>query len=301
VIRDCAARVDEHSPLIHGVDFTSAPHPAKTITAASGRLIDGVFCLSALEAIARLSDFEAWLRRPGPWIGGFDFPFGLPREALRDLRWPVSWPELTRHCVSLGRVGLRHALDRHRAARPAGSKFCFRRGDVAAGAHSPLKLVNPPVALMFLEGASRLLAANVSVPGMFAGDPDRVALEAYPGFAVRRLLNARVRVSYKSDARRRQTLAQRRIREGIVDKLTAQPGLFGVRLVAAPGMLRLLRDDARGDSLDAVLCALQAAWGWQRRREHYGLPSEMDPVEGWIVTVPPAAQPAANPSGPTGL
>jgi hypothetical protein len=36
--------------------------------------------------------------------------------------------------------------------------------DHPAGSHSPLKLVNPPVGLMFLEAAPRLLASGVSIP-----------------------------------------------------------------------------------------------------------------------------------------
>jgi hypothetical protein len=34
--------------------------------------------------------------------------------------------------------------------------------------------------------------------------------------------------------------------------------------------------------LDAVLCAVLAAWGWQRRDANYGLPAH-DALEGWIV------------------
>jgi len=277
------------SPPIYGVDFTSAPRAAKPITVASGRLDGNVFRLGALEEIATLGGYDAWLRRPGPWIAGFDFPFGLPRQALEDLGWPSRWPALTRYCTALGRSAMRNALDRYRAGRPVGNKLCYRRGDAAAGAHSPLKLVNPPVALMFLEGACRLCTAEVTVPGMFAGDPGRIALEAYPGFAVRQLFGSRTRVSYKNDARCKQTSAQRQVRSAIVDRITAASGLHGVRLRTSAELLRVLRDDARGDHLDAVLCALQAAWGWQRRFEAYGLPSQLDPVEGWIVTVPAPA------------
>jgi hypothetical protein len=46
-------------------------------------------------------------------------------------------------------------------------------------------------------------------------------------------------------------------------------------------------DDASGDSLDAVLCLLQAAWAQQRQEEGdalYGLPPGFDGLEGWIVT-----------------
>jgi hypothetical protein len=48
-----------------------------------------------------------------------------------------------------------------------------------------------------------------------------------------------------------------------------------------------LVDDASGDSLDAVLCLLQAAWGQQQFAmgdRLYGLPADLDPLEGWIVS-----------------
>lgn len=272
------------APVVYGVDFTSAPRRTKPITAAVGRLDGDCFVLDGIDRLESLSAYEDWLRHPGPWIGGFDFPFGLPREALLDLGWPLDWLALTRHCRALGRACLRDALDAYRAGRAAGNKYCFRLGDAAAGSHSPLKLVNPPVALMFLEGAARLPEAGVTVAGMHAADPDRIALEAYPGYAVRQIFGARARVSYKNDAPGKQTRTHRQARARIVETI-AMTGLNGIRLRAAPGLIRALVDDGRGDLLDAVLCALQAAWGDQRRDRHYGLPTDLDPVEGWIVTV----------------
>ena len=45
-----------------------------------------------------------------------------------------------------------------------------------------------------------------------------------------------------------------------------------------------LLDDASGDSVDAVICAVQAAWGWRRRRRNFGLPEGVESCEGWIVS-----------------
>lgn len=271
--------------LIHGVDFTSAPRPAKPIVVATGELHDDVFELLSIDDAQSLADYEAWLRRPGPWVGGFDFPFGLPRAALIDLDWPTDWELLTRHCRRLGREALRSAFDAHRAGRPVGDKYCYRRGDAVAGSHSPLKLVNPPVALMFLEGACRLPEAEVTVPGMYSGDPQRIALEAYPGYAVRRLFRDERRVSYKNDSPSKQTPARADARGRIVERLK-NDGLEGIRLRADVRLVASLVQDGSGDRLDAVLCALQAAWGLQRRERNFGLPESLDPVEGWIVSVP---------------
>ena len=130
---------------IHGVDFTSRPRLRKPITIASGRPRRSAFRLDALEELADWARFETWLRRPGPWIAGFDFPFGLPREAIEDLGWPRQWPLLVACCQRLGRDEFRAALDRYRESRPAGNRYAHRTADHPAGSHSPLKLVNPPV------------------------------------------------------------------------------------------------------------------------------------------------------------
>ena len=274
------------SVAVHGIDFTSAPRPRKPITIASGFVRDGTFCLAGVSELATFAQFERWLMQPGPSIGGFDFPFGLPRSAVRELGWPATWPALVRHCASLGREAFRSRLDAYRAQRPIGDKYPYRGGDLAAGSHSPVKLVNPPVALMFLEGAPRLLAAGMHVPGMVRGDANRVAVETYPGFAVRRLFARRVRLSYKNDARAKQTEAQRALRNEIVRRICAAQSPFGVPLVLARAQRDALISDGRGDRLDAVLCALQAAWAWQRRDACFGLPPQLDPLEGWIATVP---------------
>ncbi len=70
------------SPLLHGVDFTSAPRSRKGITIASGALDGDTFRLQGLLTLSDFPAFVSWLDRPGPWLGGFDFPFSLPRELI---------------------------------------------------------------------------------------------------------------------------------------------------------------------------------------------------------------------------
>lgn len=267
---------------IHGVDFTSRPRLRKPITIASGHSHRCVFRLESVEEFADWTHFECWLQRPGPWIAGFDFPFGLPREAVNDLGWPAQWPQLVEHCRQLGRDDFRTALDRYRESRPAGQRYAHRATDRPAGSHSPLKLVNPPVGLMFLEGAPRLLDAGVTIPGLHPGDPQRLALEAYPGFSARQMVKA----SYKNDAPAKQTPARRHARNTMLSSLTTGGNPFGFALTGSTLLLKSLVSDANGDRLDAVLCAMQAAWAWQRRDDNYGLPDLVDPLEGWIATVP---------------
>jgi hypothetical protein len=267
-------------PTLAGIDFTSRPTKRKPITVALGTSDGASVKLVRLDRHVSFDDFAAWLRTPGPWLGAFDFPFGLPREAVRDLGWPLEWEALVAHCAALGRAGLRAAFDAYRATRPVGDKYPHRATDLPAASHSPIKLVNPPVALMFLEGARRLAAAGVHVPGLRTGDGARVAVEAYPGLAARAI----TRASYKSDEARRQTPARRAARAAIVRRLRRDGGPLGVRLDGERALLAALVDDPSGDALDAALAALQAAWCWRRRARNFGLPRRIDPLEGWIAT-----------------
>ncbi len=274
---------------ILGVDFTSAPRRSKPIVVAHGRARGLRFHLEALEPLADFDAFERLLQRPGPWVGGFDFPFGLPRKLLDDLLWPVDWKRLVGICAALSRRELRGILDGYRATRPAGQKYAHRATDGPAGSSSPMKLVNPPVALMFHEGAPRLAAAGLHLPGLAAGDRGRVALEAYPGLLARSI----TRASYKNDARAKQTPARRRARHTIVSTLESGAPRLGLRLsFARPALRRRLIDDASGDSLDAALCALQAAWAVSQA--NYGMPRRVPRGEGWIVSATLDAQHAAR-------
>lgn len=266
---------------VFGVDFTSRPGRSKAIVIAGGRMLAGVLVLDSLVRQTGFAEFEAWLRRPGPWVAGFDFPFSLPRPLIEAYRWPAHWPELMCWLARQERADLR---DRFRAwcdARPPGAKFAHRACDIPAGASPSMKWVNPPVAWMLKEGAPRLLSAGVSIPGLHAGDPQRVALEAYPGFVVRQL----TRASYKSDDAAKQTPERAAARQRIVDGLAAG-AVLGIGLRLESGLRRRILEDGTGDALDAVICAMQAAWGWQRRERKFGLPMDVDPLEGWIVSVP---------------
>ena len=261
---------------IYGVDFTCAPRKAKPITVACGSLSGKTLKIGSIEKLESFAAFEVFLARPGPWVGGFDFPFALPQELVRDLGWPLPWKALVAHCASLTRIELRSALNMYRATRPVGRKYAHRATDYPAGSSSPMKLVNPPVALMFHEGAPRLLAAGLKIPRLIEADSSRVALEAYPGLLIRKQLG--IRASYKSDTRAEHTPARRAVRRAIVAALGDGKPL-GVVLQMER---RLLVNDGSGDLLDAVICAVQAAWA--ARQPDYGLPPEAARGEGWIVS-----------------
>jgi len=269
-------------PLI-GVDFSSSPSKRKPITLAQGQLRGQVLLLQGLRLFDTLAGLGDELARPEPWVGGFDFPFGLPRELVLALGWPTDWLALMQHYCALPRAQIRAQFAAFCAARPAGGKFAHRACDLPAGSSPSMKWVNPPVAYMLHAGVPLLLQAGALLPGLHAGlhfgDRRRVALEAYPGLLARELLGRR---SYKSDERAKQTDERLIARKDLLEALEQGRSRLGLRLKLSHAQRDELVADASGDKLDAVLCLLQAAWGAQR--EGWGLPARIDPLEGWIVS-----------------
>ena len=263
-----------------GVDFTSAPSRRKPVTVAYGRLERGVLRFERLDVCTDFTAFEAALAEPGPWLGAFDFPFGLPRAFVEHLQLGDSAQavieELRRRCTT--RMDFRALVDAWGNTRPAGQRLLHRRTDGAMpgiSSTSPLQTRYVPVGFMYYEGLSRLLAAGLSLPGLHAGDEERVGLEGYPGWLAFELIGNR---SYKN-----QDSADRLIaRKDIVDALEQGRSRLGVRLKLSHAQRESLVDDVSGDRLDAVLCLVQAAWA--AGQPAYGMPADVDPVEGWIVT-----------------
>lgn len=270
--------------LLVGCDFSSAPTRKKPIVLACGTGKHGRVQLEKLERFDSLDGFEAWLRQPAGWLGAFDFPFGLPRELVEHLGWPLQWEDCIRHYAALSRADIRSTFSAFCAARPAGGKFSHRATDHLAGSSPSMKWVNPPVAYMLHAGVPRLLAAGVHLPGLREGDKARVALEGYPGLLAREVLGRR---SYKSDDRLKQTAARLIARKDLITALEMGQTRLGLRLKLTHAQRDTLADDASGDGLDAVLCLMQAAWAQTQHAQgapRYGLPADLDPLEGWIVT-----------------
>jgi Protein of unknown function (DUF429) len=273
------------SLLLLGIDFTSAPSRRKPITVARGMLAGSRLALQRVDALSDFESFEAMLRERGPWLGAFDFPFGLPRELVEALHWPRDWLALMYHYAALPRATIREQFAAFCAARPAGRKFAHRACDIPAGSSPSMKWVNPPVAYMLHAGVPRLIDAGVHLPALHHGDATRVALEAYPGLLARELIGAR---SYKSDDKAKQTPERLIARKDLLEALEQGKSRLGIRVAMSHAQRDALAADASGDRLDALLCLVQAAWA--STRAHHGLPSEVDPLEGWIVTADPTFQ-----------
>ncbi|MBC7603842.1 MAG: DUF429 domain-containing protein [Ramlibacter sp.] len=268
-------------PILLGCDFSSSPTKRKPIVIALGAQRSGRVVLSKLAKLPTLEAFGEWLAQPGDWIGAFDFPFGLPRELVEQLGWPLEWRECMRHYASLTRAQIRDTFAAFCNGRPVGSKFAHRAFDKRAGSSPSMKWVNPPVAYMLHAAIPLLLEAGVHMPGLHQGDEKRVALEAYPGLLARELIGNR---SYKNDDKAKQTPERLIARKDLITALEHGQTRLALRLKLTHAQRDTLIDDASGDSLDAVLCLVQAAWAAAQGAPRYGLPEGLDPLEGWIIS-----------------
>jgi hypothetical protein len=117
---------------------------------------------------------------------------------------------------------------------------------------------------------------------------DRVALETYPGCLARRI----TRASYKKDGKEGATAQRREARGQILERLcnaNERANVVGdLELDVSETLRQQCIDDGSGDTLDAVLCAVQAAVArryLEAGDDRYGIPASADPLEGWIATV----------------
>ena len=266
---------------IYGLDFTSSPGRRKPLVAVGCGFDDGVLSVETAEEMRSLRELEGFLSREGPWICGLDLPFGQPRGLIEALGWPESWEEYVGEIGRLTKEGFEEAIRGDMARRPPGEKYRYRLADRRSGSLSTMMLFRVPLAKMFYQGAPRLLRSGVSVvPCRQNGDP-RVAVESYPALVARHLIG---RTPYKSDERSKQTQERRAAREDLVEKLTS-PELqdaYGLAVELDARWHERLIEEPAADTLDSVLCAVQAAWAYSRKEEGWGVPGEYDPDEGWI-------------------
>ncbi len=283
----------QHIPLMYGIDFSSAPSSSKPVMVAAARIErdgDTVRCdVKSLFAFRKLDELEKFLADSPPWVAAIDMPFGLSRLVTETLQWPghgdvsvKAWDTWTRFYTALERAEIREVFKAWCDAHPPGQKFAHRASDRPAKSSPSMKWVNPPVAYMLHAGSALLQRLDAYLPGMRPeGRPDRMALEAYPGFMARQLLNAK---SYKHDDARMQSAARDDERRHLIESLLNVSDKL--KLLIHPDILSAMQTDGKGDALDAVMCIVQAVLAWMRNANTYDQPTDADPLEGWIVNVP---------------
>jgi hypothetical protein len=269
------------SMIIKGIDFTSSPSRKKPITCAVCSLEQDILTLHDVKFLVDFLQFESEISAEGSWVAGVDFPFGQSRTFIKNIAWPEKWEEYVSVVSTLSRDEFVEALENYKKDRSIGDKEHKRQIDVLSNSISPQKLYGVPVGKMFYEGAKRLLQSPATIIPFRKADKNRIVFEAYPALVVRRLIGKK---SYKNDAKSKQTQVLQKSRIEIVegiesDKLQQE---FAVKVIFNNYQERLI-NDATGDMLDAVLCAMQAAWGHLHRHKNYGMSESVDLAEGWIV------------------
>lgn len=266
---------------IYGLDFTSAPGRRKPLIVLGCSLEGDSLRVEGSETLTDFGGFEGFLRRPGPWVCGMDFPFGQPRSLVAALGWPGGWEGYVGAVGGLSKEEFEGAIRADMARRPPGSKWRYRLADRRSGSSSAMMLFRVPVGKMFYRGAPRLLASGVRVEPCRRNGDDRVAVEAYPAVVARRFLG---RAAYKRDGVP-DTPERRSAREtllaGLESRLLREAYGFAVEMEGS--WREELARDPSADALDSLLCAVQAAWAHTRRDSDYGVPPECDPDEGWIL------------------
>jgi len=266
---------------IYGLDFTSAPGRKKPLIALGCRLQNDFLRIEDSETLTDFGGFEKFLRRPGPWVCGMDFPFGQPSSLVAALGWPADWEGYVGRVGELPKDAFEEAIRADMATRPPGSKWRYRLADRRSGSSSAMMLFRVPVGKMFYQGAPRLLASGVRVEPCRRNGDARVVVEASPAVVARRFLG---RTAYKRDAvpdapERRS--AREKLLAGLESGVLRQTYGFSVEMDSAWKEEFVV--DPSADALDSLLCAVQAAWAYSRRGDAYGVPPECDADEGWIV------------------
>ena len=266
---------------IYGLDFTSAPGRRKPLIVLCCTLEGDSLRVEDSETLTDFGGFEDFLQRQGPWVCGMDFPFGQPRSLVAALGWPEDWEGYVREVGTLPKEEFEGKIRADMASRPAGSKWRYRLADRRSGSSSAMMLFRVPVGQMFYQGAPRLLASGVRVEPCRRNGDARVAVEAYPAVVARRFLG---RTAYKRDAVP-DTPERRSARETLLAGLESAvlKEFYGFSVEMDARWREEFASDPSADALDSLLCAVQAAWAYEKRDEGYGVPPECDSNEGWIL------------------
>ena len=262
---------------IFGIDFTSAPGKKKPITVAHCLFDEKILKLRELSRLTTFKEFERLLATKGPWVAGLDFPFSFSREFLIGIGWPQVWSKLATKLGAMKKCEFENEIKEWRERQPDKRKHLKRKVDGLCGGASPNNIVNPPVGKMLFQGVPRLHQAKLTIPGLASGDQMRIAIEAYPAPTAEVLVGTR---AYK-DGNLDDEPDRMELRRKLLYRLSGDAGRqrYGF-VVEAPENICI---DKKGDDLDALICAVQAAWALVEGYAGKDGPIGADTVEGWIA------------------
>lgn len=239
-----------------------------------------VLKLHELSRLTTFEEFERLLATKGPWVAGLDFPFSFSREFLIGIGWPREWSKLATKLGAMKKCEFEREIKEWRERQPDKRKHLKRKVDELCGGASPNNIVNPPVGKMLFQGVPRLHQAKLTIPGLASGAQvrkKRIAIEAYPAPTAEVLVGTRAYKEGNSD----NELDRIELRRKLLCRLSGDAGRqrYGF-VVKAPESICI---DKKGDDLDALICAIQAAWALVEGYADKDGPIGADTVEGWIA------------------
>lgn len=261
---------------VYGIDFTSRPTRRKPIAVAVCELNDDTLRLRKLLPLSSLPDFANFLAPPGGWLAAIDAPLGLPRVFVTAHGFSC-WQEYASAFARMDKAAFIDLINAYKNGKPQGERLPLRQTDRQAQSISPLKTSFIPVGRMVYQLMVLLHAAPYNLPLLRPTDDARTLLEGYPALVVRHFIG---RASYKGERHSATRQANRaRLLKALHEALPASA--YRLRLKLSAEQLTQLADDPQGDRLDALLCAVQAAWA--ASQANWGIPLKADPLEGWII------------------
>ena len=290
--------------IIYGVDFSSAPTKQKPIVIAECQFDScnnrssnqSSLLLKRFVLIYSLNDFESFLSKSKFGVGGFDLPFSMPEELIEYFEWPNEWETFVRYFCGQSKPFLKECFKSWCEKRDSGKKFAYRLTDIVSKSSPAMRWVNPPVAWMMHAGIHRLIDAGLIFPAHDRRVQTKIehkliksmelkglvykkklAVEVYPALTVRKVTNK----SYKSDEKVKNNSARIAKRRDILKSLRYQTAGLSLDLKITLRDQKKVIEDFRGDYLDAVICAMQAADA--SMDPFFKFPKSHNYLEGWIV------------------
>ena len=270
---------------VFGLDFTSAPSKSKPLVFVHGygTSRSNLFIFK-LELWSNFINFEKFLSQKGPWVAGFDFPFGLPIDFLKKNKLSLNWNKYVNYLGKYTKNELEQKIKTFKDAQPYGQKDLNRITDSMNKARSPLKIINPPLIKMFYEGAKRLANSGITVIPFHLPHDNRIVFETYPA-----LLSRLYTGSYKSnrtiERNKNLRMSRQKILDGILSQHLTKTLSFSIDL--KEDIKKKILDDNTGDTLDSILCCIQAYWSYLQGWPYFRINSK-DLItiksEGWIVS-----------------
>ncbi|MBC8283965.1 MAG: GAF domain-containing protein [Nitrospinae bacterium] len=267
---------------IFGINFTDNPDSKSPISIAHCvfKKSHGL-SVNQVEFLSSISEFEDFLKQKGPWFAGVNFPIGQPKQFLEKMSLASEWNNYIKDIKKWNQAGFEKKVKQYTKKLPKGSKMPLRITDVFAGAESPLKITGNTSIHRFFEGSNCLLNSDASILPCYPRKDNRVVIETLPALVARRFM------IHESQGKRKKSELESVHKEVIKGLETPEfEHDFDFKLFIDDTLKLQCIEDTKGNSLDAILSAVQTGWSYSMGKPNYGIPDLQHPSiqsEGWII------------------